>query len=209
MLRVRKGAVCLVIFTLVLGGTAIYTRISTTGVAQGESPLILVWVDVPPMLEWSEADILDGNITSLVSRRFGSLYAPTRDCIWILVETTSDRIPELTNITNVLNVSIAEETDWKWDYWWKYRKIDPLLELQAQRMEKEFPGEKIEVYLSFNVISDLEADRNTVIEIVESLGGNVTRIGYSHYMEVLIPLDTLDALAVYNIIHRMHAMALI
>jgi len=176
MLGVRKGAVCLVVFTLVLGGTAISTWISTTGVAQEESPLILAWVDMPNVLGWRETDYLTRNISS-IARWCGATYSPTKDYIWILVETASDKIPELANITNVLNVAIAEESEWKWDLWWNYRKISPILELQAKRMRAEYPNEKIEVNVWFETTSDPEASLNNTISLVESLGGNVIRIG--------------------------------
>jgi len=206
MLGVRKGAVCLVVFTLVLGGTAISTWISTTGVAQEESPLILAWVDMPNVLGWRETDYLTRNISS-IARWCGATYSPTKDYIWILVETTSDKIPELANITNVLNVAIAEESEWKWDLWWNYRKISPILELQAKRMRAEYPNEKIEVNVWFETTSDPEASLNNTISLVESLGGNVIRIGVLESegearLIVSIPIEAIDVLATYNSIQE-------
>jgi hypothetical protein len=191
-----------VVFVL-LGVVAVWGS-KTVYEGSSESPeTLLVWVDCDAEIAVARARELTAGIGSLSSRLRGHTWSPNKDYVWFLVETKSDKVSELAEIECVLTVSVAEETEWKWDLWWHDQKIDPILELKAKRMIVEYPDEEIEVDLWFYTTSDKEADLNNVRTLVENLGGNVTWVGLMEsegvgQVLVSIPLEAVDMLAAYD-----------
>jgi len=171
--------------------------------ASSDSPeTLLVWVDCDVELKSDQLFDLTMSTSSTGARLYGATFSLNRDYIWLLCETTSDKVEGLMSIENVLNVSIAEEGEWQWKHemWRDHQKISPVLELQAKRMRAEYPDEKIEVDLWFYTSSDEEADLNNTRTLVESLGGNVTWFGLLEsegvgQVLILVPLDAIETLA--------------
>lgn len=162
--------------------------------------VILVWVDWNASLCSSEVWEITYKIGSLGGRARGAAFSPNREYVWYLVEIRADKVCAIADIKNVKLLSLAYEGGWKWDQPSHHYKVSPVLELQLDRMKRQYVDEKIDLEIWFKLTGDKDKSLGWIRNIVESLGGEITWVGLFDFnwgegqVVASIPFNNVDSL---------------
>ena len=170
--------------------------------------VILIWVDWNASLPSSEVWEITYKIGSLGGRARGAAFSPNREYVWYLVEIGADQVGSIADIEKVTSVSLAYEGEWKWDLPYHYYKFSPVLELQLDRMKKQFLDEKIDLEIWFKLSGDKEKSLRWIRNIIEDLDGEITWVGLfdiksgKGQVVASIPFTNVDSLRTNDSISR-------
>jgi len=167
--------------------------------------ILLLWLDVyiPPLpdgnIYLSSSDI--SPLIDLGAKIAGVTFSPNMQLLWYLVEARAVQVSSLANLPMVRNVSLAMIGVWDWwdEPWWSVTPVDPLLDMAAQRVARNFANGRIPVVINYDVPPD-QAEKSKqeisgeISTLVESIGGEVVRIGLAEYVLAEVPPNELSRL---------------
>lgn len=170
--------------------------------------VILVWVDWNASLGSSEVWEITNKIGSLGGRARGAAFSPGREYVWYLVEIRADKVGAIADIKKVMFLSLGYEGGWKWDLPLHYYKVSPVLELQLDRMKKQYVDEKIDLEIWFKLSGDENKSLEWIRNIIEGLSGEITWVGLFEFewgegqVVASIPFNNFDSLRTNDSILR-------
>lgn len=131
-------------------------------------------------------------IIDLGGKIAGVTFSPDDQLLWYLVEMRAEKVSNLASLEMVQNVSLAKVGMWDFStMWWKTTKIDPLVNMIAERVVDA----KVKVVINYEENKSKPGIVDEITTIVQSVGGEAMRIGLAEYILAKIPADMLDQVA--------------
>lgn len=149
---------------------------------------LLIWLDVyvPPLPDGNI--YLSSNdfspITDVGAKIAGVTFSPDKKLLWYLVEARAVQVSSLANLPMVRSVSLAMIGVWDWwdKPWRSVTSIDPLLNMTAQRVARDFANAAVHAVVNYDVSpNQTEKSKQEITgeisTLVESVSGKVVRTG--------------------------------
>jgi len=143
---------------------------------------LLLWLDVyiPPLADGnvylSSCDL--SPVLDIGAKIAGVTFSHDKQLLWYLVEVRAEQVSSLANLPIVQNVSLAMIGIWDWwdKPWRNITPINPLLNMTAQRVARDFANMSVPVVINYADVALNQTQKSEQEVHLENLHLGIIRV---------------------------------